>query len=33
MVIKRYEKVSLIEVDNLNDTERGVGGFGHTGIK
>ena len=33
MVIKRYEKVSLIEVDNLNETERGVGGFGHTGIK
>ncbi len=33
MVIKKYEKVSLIEVDNLNETERGVGGFGHTGIK
>ncbi len=33
MVIKRYEKVSLIEVKDLNDTERGEGGFGHTGTK
>ena len=33
MVIKRYEKVSLIEVSTLNETDRGVGGFGHTGTK
>ncbi len=33
MVIKRYEKVSLIEVDDLNETDRGAGGFGHTGTK
>jgi len=33
MVIKRYEKVSLIEVDDINDTDRGSGGFGHTGTK
>lgn len=33
MVIQRYEKVSLIEVNNLNTTDRGAGGFGHTGTK
>ena len=31
MVIKRYEKANLIEVDKLDDTERGEGGFGHSG--
>ena len=31
MIIKRYEKVSLIEVNTLNETDRGAGGFGHTG--
>ncbi|TAJ11225.1 dUTP diphosphatase [Marinilabiliaceae bacterium JC017] len=31
MVIKKYEKAELIEVDTLNDSVRGDGGFGHTG--
>ncbi len=33
MIIKKYEKVSLVEVNELNETNRGVGGFGHTGTK
>lgn len=33
MVIKRYEKANFIEVDKLDDTERGEGGFGHTGVE
>lgn len=32
MVFIKYEKVTLIEVNKLNDTKRGGGGFGHTGI-
>lgn len=32
MVIAKYERVGLDEVDSLSDTERGAGGFGHTGI-
>ena len=32
MVIARYEHVGLEEVDVLSETERGSGGFGHTGI-
>ena len=31
MVINKYEKSSFIEVDNLLETVRGEGGFGHTG--
>ena len=27
-----YEQASLIEVDNLNETKRGSGGFGSTGV-
>ena len=33
IVFSKVEQVQLIEVDKLDDTERGVGGFGHTGIK
>jgi dUTP pyrophosphatase len=33
LVIARYEKVDFIEVELLNDTERGQGGYGHTGVK
>ncbi|MBK9330663.1 MAG: dUTP diphosphatase [Sphingobacteriales bacterium] len=33
MIISKYEKVQLKEVDELNETERGEGGFGHTGVK
>ena len=31
MVIARHEQVSWEEVNTLDDTERGAGGFGHTG--
>ncbi|MBN2166675.1 MAG: dUTP diphosphatase [Marinilabiliaceae bacterium] len=31
MVINNYTKVNLIEVDILEDSVRGEGGFGHTG--
>ena len=31
MVVARYEKVEWQEVDVLDETERGVGGFGSTG--
>ena len=33
MVINKYEKVTFVEVDELSETERGEGGFGHTGVK
>jgi len=33
MIITSHEKVSWIEVEELNETERGDGGFGHTGKK
>lgn len=32
LVFMPYEQANLIEVDNLDETERGDGGFGHTGI-
>jgi dUTP pyrophosphatase len=32
MVIQKVPHVSLIEVDELNNTERGAGGFGSTGV-
>ena len=31
MVVARHERVQWIETDELSDTERGAGGFGHTG--
>jgi len=31
MVIAKYEKIVLFEVDEISETERGQGGFGHTG--
>ncbi|MDR2824176.1 MAG: dUTP diphosphatase [Prevotellaceae bacterium] len=31
MIIARHETAELIEVQRLTETERGVGGFGHTG--
>jgi len=31
MVISKYEKANFIVVDELKETERGDGGFGHTG--
>jgi dUTP pyrophosphatase len=33
MVIHKHEKVEWIEVETINQTERGEGGFGHTGNK
>jgi len=33
MVIARHEKADFIEVDVLDETERGEGGYGHTGVK
>jgi dUTP pyrophosphatase len=33
MVIARHEQADWQEVDVLDDTERGSGGFGHTGKK
>ncbi|MGM9843595.1 MAG: dUTP diphosphatase [Muribaculaceae bacterium] len=33
MVVTRYSHVSWEETTDINDTERGDGGFGHTGVK
>jgi len=33
MVITRHEQAEFIEVEELDDTERGEGGYGHTGVK
>ena len=32
MVIARYEQAQFVPVEVLNETERGEGGFGHTGM-
>ncbi|MBR5167491.1 MAG: dUTP diphosphatase [Salinivirgaceae bacterium] len=31
MVIAKHEKAEFIEVEEISETERGAGGFGHTG--
>lgn len=31
MIIARHERVTLTQTSELNQTERGAGGFGHTG--
>ena len=33
MVIARHETADFIEVAELDETERGAGGYGHTGVK
>ena len=33
MVIAKHEKADFIEVSSLDETERGEGGYGHTGVK
>lgn len=33
MVIARHEQAQFITVEELDETERGAGGYGHTGIK
>ncbi len=32
IIISRYEKVDLVEADEVSDTERGDGGYGSTGV-
>ena len=33
MVIAKHEQPKLVEVEVLDETERGAGGFGHSGVK
>lgn len=33
MVVAQYSRVEWSETDSLDETERGAGGFGHTGVK
>ena len=33
MVISRHEKAEFVLVEELNETDRGTGGFGHSGTK
>ncbi len=33
MVVARHETVAWLSVETLDETERGAGGFGHTGTK
>lgn len=33
LVFSKYEQAKFIEVEELSETERGEGGFGHTGNK
>jgi dUTP pyrophosphatase len=33
MVVSKYEQVVFLDVELLDETERGSGGFGHSGIK
>ena len=33
MIIGKFDQVEWEVVDNLDETERGEGGFGHTGVK
>ena len=33
MVIAHHEQAELVEVEVLDETERGEGGYGHTGVK
>lgn len=33
MVISKHETADFIEVEELDETERGAGGYGHTGVK
>lgn len=32
LVIAKYESAELIEVENIDESERGIGGFGSTGL-
>ena len=33
MIIARHEQGDFVEVEQLDETERGDGGYGHTGVK
>lgn len=33
LVVARYESVDFIETEALDDTARGTGGYGHTGVE
>lgn len=33
MVVARHETVDFVEVSELDETERGAGGYGHTGVE
>ena len=33
MIITRHEQGEFVEVEALDETERGTGGYGHTGVK
>jgi dUTP pyrophosphatase len=33
MVVAKYEKIEFLPVEALDETERGAGGFGHSGVK
>ncbi|MBR3010724.1 MAG: dUTP diphosphatase [Prevotella sp.] len=33
MIIARHETADFVEVAELDETERGAGGYGHTGVK
>ena len=33
MVLAKHEQCDFIEVNELDETERGAGGYGHTGVK
>lgn len=33
MVIAKHENAEFIEIETLDETERGAGGYGHTGVK
>lgn len=33
MIVAKFEHADLLPVEILDDTERGTGGFGHSGIK
>ncbi len=33
MVIAKHENADFIEVEELDETERGTGGYGHTGVE
>jgi dUTP pyrophosphatase len=33
MVIAKHEQADFVVVEELDETERGAGGYGHTGVK